>query len=153
MCGFVAGLLVDLVLGFDDVAAFFGGDGTPVGVAQDVVLAGAPAGRDPGEQDGGDVAGRGVVVPVGGHQPLVLRRELGVGSAGGVGGGEQRLAQQWVAGLGQAVLVVGLPGLGHLRDQAGVGADRGQAGEPVRVADPARDDAGGDRSDARGRRR
>ena len=51
--GLDAGLLVDRVVGADDSASFFGGDGAPVGVAQYVVLAGAPARRDSGEQDGG----------------------------------------------------------------------------------------------------
>jgi hypothetical protein len=71
--GLDAGLLVDCVVSADDLASLFGGDGAAVGVADDVVLPGAPAGRDAGEQRGGDVADRRIVVSFGGHEPLVFR--------------------------------------------------------------------------------
>src|SRR5271169_1179526 len=70
--GFDAGLFVDCVVGADDAASFLGCDEATVGVAQVVVLAGAPAGGDPGEQGGGDVADRRIVVSFGGHEPLVF---------------------------------------------------------------------------------
>src|SRR5687768_5765567 len=84
--GLGPGLAVDGVVVADDLAAFVGGEGAAVGVADRVGLAGAPAGRDPGQQDGGDVADRGVVVPVAGHQPGVLCGQLGVALAGAVRG-------------------------------------------------------------------
>ena len=56
--GLDAGLFVDRVVGSDDSAPFLGGDGPAVGVAQNVVVAGAPASGDPGEQGGSDVADR-----------------------------------------------------------------------------------------------
>jgi hypothetical protein len=68
---------------------------------------------------------------------------LWVGPAGHVRGHPQGLPQQRVAGFGDAATVLalaGLPGLGDLGDQAGVGADRREAAEPVRVTEP-----GGDR--------
>ena len=45
------------------------------------------------------MADRRVVVALGVHEPLVLRGQFRVGLAGLVGGGEEGLAQQWVAGL------------------------------------------------------
>src|SRR6202171_5013536 len=136
---FDAGLPVDGVVGADDATSFLGGDGAAVGVAQDVVLAGAPTGGDAGEQDGGDVADRRVVVSFGVHEPLVFRGGLRVGFAGLGGGGEEGFAQQCVAGLGEPVVVFCLSGLADLGDQAGIGADGGQGVEPVRVADAAGD--------------
>ena len=60
-------------------------------------LTGTHAGRNPGDQLRGEVADRGIVMAVAGHQPLVLRRDLRVDLAGLVGGGAQHLAQQRIA--------------------------------------------------------
>jgi hypothetical protein len=103
--GLDAGLFVDGVVGAHDATSFLGGDGSAVGVAQDVVLADAPTGGDAGEQDGGDVADRRVVVSFGVHEPLIFRGESRVGFAGLVGGAEEGFAQQCVAGLGEPVVV------------------------------------------------
>jgi hypothetical protein len=145
--GLDRGLLVDRVVDADDSASFLGGDGSAVGVAQDVVLAGAPAGGDAGEQGGGDVAHRRVVVSFGGHEPLVFGGQLRVGLAGLVGRGEEGFPQQWVAGLGESVLVLCLSGLVDLGNKPGIGADGGQGVKSVWVADAAGDDRAGDRSD------
>jgi hypothetical protein len=56
------GLAIDAVVGGDEPAAFVGVDGSAVGVTQHVVLAGAPAGRDAGQQCGRNMAGRRIVV-------------------------------------------------------------------------------------------
>ena len=136
------------MVGADDTTSFLGGDGSTVSVAQHVVLTVAPTGGDAGEQDGGDVADRRLVVSFGVHEPLVFRGELRVGFAGLVGGGEEGFAQQCVAGFGEPVVVFCLSGLADLGDQPGIGADGGQGVEPVRVADAAGDDGAGDRPDA-----
>jgi hypothetical protein len=91
----------------DDSAAFFRGDLCSDGIGDDVGSACQPAGGDPGQPGGRDMAERRVVVPVGGHQPGVFRGAPGIGLAGAVGGGEHRFTQQCVAGLGQAVLRAG----------------------------------------------
>ena len=151
--GFDAGVFVDGVVGVHDVVSLFGGDGLAVGVAKHVVLAGAPAGGDAGQQGGGDVADRGVVVSLDGHGSFVFRGEVGVGFAGLVSGGEQGFTQELVAGFGQPVLVVCLSGLVEFGDQARVGADRGQGVEAVWVTDAPGDHSTGDRSNTRGPRR
>lgn len=56
--GVDASLFVDCMAGADDAASLLWGEGAAVSVTQDAVLSGAPAGRDPGEQDGRDVADR-----------------------------------------------------------------------------------------------
>jgi hypothetical protein len=89
----------------DDAEALLGGDDAAVGIAQHIVLSGAPAGGNPGQQHARNVADRRVVVTFGVHQPDILRCELRVRSAGVVGGIEQSLPQEWISGLGQAVLV------------------------------------------------
>ena len=76
----------------DDAAALGFGDRGAVDVAQLVGRPGAQAGRDAGEQDGGEVADRRVVVAVPGHQAVVLRGELGIDFAGLIRGGVKRFA-------------------------------------------------------------
>lgn len=110
---------IDLVVFANDLATLGLGDDASVCVAQPVVLTGAPAGADPGEQDGGEVTQGGVVVSVGVHQPDVFGGELGVGLAGLVGRGPQGFAQKRVAGLGQPVLVAGLASIYLWRDPHG----------------------------------
>jgi hypothetical protein len=61
----VAELAGDLVALGDDATPFGEGDGSTVGVADDVGLAAAPAGDQTGQQDGGDVAQGTVVVLAG----------------------------------------------------------------------------------------
>ena len=102
--------------------------------------AGTHTGGDPGDQMGGQMTDRRLVVPVADHQPLVLRRELGIDPAGLVGSGAQHLTQQRIPGLGNRGLDLAHPGLADLGNQTGVRADRGQGREPVRVADPSSDD-------------
>lgn len=65
--------------------------GASVGIAQHVMLSGAPVGGDPGQQGARDVADHGVVVAVGVPKPDTLRRELRVRLAGMVGVVEQSL--------------------------------------------------------------
>ena len=56
-----------------------------------------------------------------------FRRELGIGLAGLIGGGdEESFAQQRIAGFGQSVLVMCLAGLAEFGDEARVGPDGGQ---------------------------
>jgi hypothetical protein len=78
------------------------------------------------------------------HESLVAGGQGGVGLAGVVGGQEQRLAEAGVAVFGRAAA-----GLGEARgvlvgDQSGEGPGRGQAGEPLGVAEAAADLAGKD---------
>jgi hypothetical protein len=73
------------------------------------------------------------------HEPLVAGGEGGVGLAGVIGGQEQRFAQASVALLGRAAGSVGEPGGVLVGYQPGEGSGRGQAGEPVGVAEPAAD--------------
>jgi hypothetical protein len=110
--GVDAGFLGTWVLGHDP-ASFLGGDLAAVGVADEVVLAGPPAGHDAGQQGRGDVADRGVVVSLAGHQPHVLRGELGVGFAGVVGGQEEGFPQQRGPGPDRRVRGAGRPGPGQ----------------------------------------
>jgi hypothetical protein len=134
------------VLRAHDLAALLGGDWGAVDVAEDVGLTFAHASGDAGEQGGREVADRGVVVAVGGHQAGVFCSELGVNAAGLVGGHEQGLAQEGVARLGQASVVFGSAGLVHLGDQPGVGPDRGEVSEAVDVSESPGDDRRGHRA-------
>lgn len=145
----VASFRVDLVASLDDGLAFGLADFSAIDVTDDVGLTGPHAGGDRSQQVGRQVTDRGVAVPVTRHQPDVLRSELRIDKAGVVGGHEQHLAQQRVAGLGDPAVGFSDTGLVHLGHQSGVGADRGQAGEPVRVAEPAGDHRADDRPDAR----
>ena len=142
------GLAIDAMVGGDEPAAFVGVDGSAVGVAQQVGLTGAPAGRDAGEQCGRDVAGRRVVVAPSLHESLVLRGQLGVDLAGVICRGVQGFAQQWVAGFGQSVLVMALSGLVEFGDQPGVRADRRQGVEAVWITEASGDDRADHGADA-----
>ena len=132
----------------DNSLALILGKRSAVHITDLVGLAVSPAGRDAGQQGGGDVAHGRIVVPFGDHQPLVLGGQLRVELARLFGGHPQGFAEQLVAGLGQPCRVVGGAGLVHLRDEPGVGADGGEAGEPVRVAEPGGDDGGDGRGGA-----
>ena len=68
----------------------------------------------------------------------------GVGLAGVVGGQEQRFAEAGVAVFGRAADRVGEARGVLVGDQPGEGPGRGQAGEPVRVAEAAADLGGED---------
>ena len=63
------------------------GDAAPVDVADHVAFVAAPARRDAGQQGGGEVADRRVVMqPAFDDEPVVLGGKLGVGVVGYVGG-------------------------------------------------------------------
>jgi hypothetical protein len=64
-----------------------------------------------------------------------------------VGGQEQRFAEAGVAVFGRAADGVGEARGALVRDQPGEGLGRGQAGEAVRVAEPAADLGGEDLAD------
>ncbi len=77
----------------DDRSSLGLGDRGAVDILELVAGVGAEAGGDAGEQRGGDVAERGVVVfAFDGHQPVVAGCEGGVDLAGVVGGEEQGFA-------------------------------------------------------------
>jgi hypothetical protein len=98
-------------VGGDDGSALWGSDGGAVDVSELVVGVITEAGDDPGEQHGGDGAGRRVVVAAGvAYEPLVAGGELGIDSAGPVGGLEQGGAQAGVASFGGSAGMVGEPG-------------------------------------------
>ena len=80
-------------------------------------------------------------------QSLVAGGQGGVGLAGVVGGQEQRLAEAGVAVFGRAAGGVGEARGVLVGDQPGEGPGRGQAGEPVGVAESAADLTGEDLAD------
>ena len=88
----VASAGIELVALFDDGAAFGFGDRGAVDVAQLVGRPVAHAGGDAGDQHGGQVADRRVVVAVPGHQTVVLRSELGIDFACLIGCGVKHFA-------------------------------------------------------------
>jgi hypothetical protein len=83
-----------------------------------------------------------------GHQPVVFGGQGGVEPAGVVSGEEQRLAQHGVAPFGRSTVPAGHAGGVQGGDQAGVGTDTGQRGEPSWIAKAAEDRRAGDGSNA-----
>ena len=76
----------------NDLAGLVDGYWCAVDVTELVWLSGAPAGDDPGQQRGGDVAQRGVVVfACVGYEAVVFGGQGGVDAAGLAGGHEQCL--------------------------------------------------------------
>jgi hypothetical protein len=98
----------DLVELGDDRSSLAAVDDPAVDVVELVGGLVPPAGDDAGEQGGGDVAQRGVVVFSGlDHEPVVLGGQGGVEAAGLVGADEQGLAQQRVAAFGRSAVTPG----------------------------------------------
>jgi hypothetical protein len=133
----------------DDRSGLVDGDRCAVNIAELVGLPSSPAGDDPGQERGGDVAERGVVVLAClGQEAVVFGGQGGVDAAGLAGGREQRFAQNGVAAFGRASVSAGQAGRVEDGHQAGEGSGAGEGGEPVWVAEPAQDGGGGDRGDA-----
>ena len=77
----------------DDCASFIAGDRLSVDIADLVRDLCTPAGRDAGEQCGGDVAQRGVVMLAAfDHEAVIFGRQCGIEAAGLIGADEQGFA-------------------------------------------------------------
>src|SRR6478672_1825235 len=132
----------------DDGAGFVGADRPSIGIADLIGGLGAPAGGDTGEQCGGDVAQRGVVVLAVDHEAVVFGCQGGVEAAGLVGADEQRFSQEVIAALGGAAVATGNAGGVQRGHQAAEGAYGRQRLETNDITESAQDDSSGDRADA-----